>query len=151
MIVFGSAAVSFAQDDDLFPSGRKEPAPHGFQEALIKLRIEKDKKDFNEMLKRGDDAVKLADELDQHAVAGQRDQIAALGKLVKKIRDELGGGDSDDDKKVAPASESAAVEQLKVEVNGLSDELKRSKRFTISAAAIDRANAILRLVKYLRG
>jgi hypothetical protein len=50
-----------------------------------------------------------------------------------------------------PESTVDALKALKDSVNALSEELKKSSRFTVSAAAIDRTNEILRLVQYLRG
>lgn len=138
-------------DDPMFPNRKKEDPPRGIQESLSRMRIDKEKKDFNEMLKRGDDAAKLATALKDESVAGQQDQISGIGKLVKKIREELGAEGSDDDQDAVPPNQSDAIKLLKEQVNGLSEDLKKCSRFTVSASAIDRTNEILRLVKYLHG
>jgi hypothetical protein len=153
ILLFGGSVCVHAQEDDdpMFPSRKKDDAPRGIQESLSKMRIEKDKKDFNEMLKRGEDAAKLASAIKDGSVAGQQDQIANIGKLVKKIRVELGAEGPDDDPDEVPTNQAEAIRQLKARVNALTDELKKCSRFTVSASAIDRTNEILRLVKYLHG
>jgi hypothetical protein len=149
----GTARVHAQEDDDpLFPQRKKEDPPRGIQESLSKMRIEKDKKDFNEMLRRGDDAAKLAASLKEGTLAGQQDQIAGIAKLIKKIREELGAeGSIDNRDSELPNTQSDAIKALKEQVNGLSEDLRRSTRFTVSASAIDRTNEILRLIKYLHG
>jgi hypothetical protein len=151
--MLGGAIHAHAQadDDPMFGGRKKEDPPRGIQESLSKMRIEKDKKDFNDMVKRGGDAAKIASALKDTSVDGQQDQIASIGKLVKKIRDELGAEGSEYDSDAMPASQPDAIKMLKDEVNGLDEELKKSNRFMISASAIDRTNEILRLVKYLHG
>jgi len=155
LILLGGVSYVTAQEDDSMFSarGRKDEPARNMEEALVKLRIEKEKKDFNEMLKRGEDAAKLANELKDSGTAEQRDEISTIGKLVNKIRTELGGegdGESDSEKDLPP-SEPGAIKSLKEEVNGLADDLKKGTRFTVSADAIDRTNTILRLIKYLHG
>jgi len=152
LLLFGAASyVSAQEDDSMFGRPRKEDPPHGLDEALIKLRIEKEKKEFTDMLKRGEDAAKIANDLKEVGAADQREQISSLGKLVKKIREDLGGESEKDEDFAEPVSETEAIKSLKDEVNALSEDLKKATRFTISADAIDRTNAIMRLVKYLHG
>jgi hypothetical protein len=153
VILFGGAVCIRAQadDDPMFPGRKKEDPPRSIQESLSRMRIDKDKKDFNEMLKRGDDAARIAAELKDESVTGQQDQIASLGKLVKKIREELGAEGSDGEPDTAPGNQADAIRALKEQVERLSDDLKKSNRFTISASAVDHTNEILWLVKFLRG
>jgi hypothetical protein len=154
LILFGGAVCINAQgadEDPMFPGRKKEDPPRGIQESLVKMRIDKDKKDYSEMLKRGDDAAKLAAALKDGSIAGQQDQISNIGKLVKKIRDELGAEGSDGEPDSAPGNQTDAIRALKEQVTDLSEDLKKSNRFTISASAIDHTNEILWLVKFLRG
>jgi len=153
VMLFGGVIAVHAQEDDdpMFPNRKKDEPPRGIQESLSKMRIDKEKKDFNEMLKRGDDAAKLASNLKESSVAGQHDQLANIAKLVKKIRDELGAEGPDDDPDALPTNEVDAIKLLKERTSDLTEELKKCTRFTVSAAAIDRTNEILRLVKYLHG
>jgi hypothetical protein len=153
LLVPGAVSV-YAQADDedsLIPGRRKENPPQGIQESLQKMRIEKDKKDFNEMLRRGDDAAKLAEQL-KDSGDPQQDQLVGIGKLIKKVREELGAeGPIDTKDEVMPESRTDAVKALKEATTGLAEELKRCTRFTVSAAAINRANEVLRLVRFLHG
>ena len=153
VMLFGGVIAVHAQEDDdpMFPNRKKDEPPRGIQESLSKMRIDKEKKDFNEMLKRGDDAAKLASGLKESSAAGQHDQLANIAKLVKKIRDELGAEGPDDDPDALPTNEVDAIKLLKERTSDLTEELKKCTRFTVSAAAIDRTNEILRLVKYLHG
>lgn len=153
VILLTSAASIRAQadaEDSLVPGRRKDDPPKGIQESLSKLRIEKEKKDFNEMLQRGDDALKLAEQLKAGA-DDQQEQISSIGKLVKKVRDELGAEGSIDAKDGSPQTRADAVKALKLAAASLSEELKKCTRFTVSASAINRANEVLRLVKFLHG
>ena len=137
-----------------------DDGPKGFKETLEKMRIEKEKKDFNEMIDRGDEALKISDELqhsfEQNGKLSESDlaRLAKVEKLVKKIRDELGGRDDNDqegdDKDVVPHSLADAVGTLRSSAVTLFDELKKTSRFTISAAAINSSNTVLKLARFLR-
>src|SRR5437868_3004328 len=54
---------------------KDEPPPHGVDEMMGRMRVEKGKKDFNAMLKHGEDAQRLADKLDEKSSGDQREQI----------------------------------------------------------------------------
>lgn len=134
--------------------------PKSFRETLVKMRIEKEKKEFGEMLERGEEAMKLSIELEKSfAATGRLDpnelnKLAAVEKLVKKIRSELGGDDNDDDDWNAstdtPPAHAEAVKSFRAKTGALLEELKKTTRFTVSAAAIQTSNAVLKLVKFLR-
>ena len=137
-----------------------DDGPKGFKETLDKMRIEKEKKDFKEMIDRGDEALKLSEELEhsfeQNGKLSESDlaRLEKVEKLVKKIRDELGGRDDNDqegdDKDVVPHSLADAVGTLRSSAVTLFDELKKTSRFTISAAAINSSNTVLKLTRFLR-
>jgi ElaB/YqjD/DUF883 family membrane-anchored ribosome-binding protein len=165
-IVFCTAAV-FAQSADgrtpLLPkTGDRdnEDQPMGIREKLEKLRIEKEQKDYEETLERSQEASKLSDELEKSVTssgklaAGDMTKIARIEKLVKKIRDSLGGGDDDqiddDDAPAIPKNTADAVTLLKTNTTTLYDELKKNTRFTISAAAIFSTNTVLKLARILK-
>jgi hypothetical protein len=131
------------------------------KESCVKIRIEKDKKDYEEMLKRGDEVERLAArlvrsfELTGNLSGEDRNLLESLEKNVKKIREEL-GGDGDDEKidevlgpEVAPTSANA-VDKLKTSVGEFVEALKKTTRFSISAAAIESSNAILTVARFLR-
>ncbi len=131
--------------------------PKGFGETLAKMRIEREKKDYEEMVERGEEALKISEQLERSFAAGGRltkdnfEQIAKIEKLTKKIRSELGGGDDDEDKDEQPKlSEADAVKNLRERVVGLYDALKKTSRFSISAAAIEGTNAVLKIARFLK-
>ncbi len=146
-------------------SGRresKEDLPKTFKDMQTKQRLEREKKDHEEMLKRGDEAALLTQQLDdafqQNKVLSPKDKqkLESLEKIVTKIRKELGGaGDeveesSSDAKDGWPSSVPEAFNKLKETTLSLVDELKKTTRFTISAIAIQSSNSVLKLVKFLR-
>ena len=167
------SCVALAQSTDNANSPFSKPSdnddrPKGIQETLEKLRIEKDKKDHDEMVTRGEEAVKISTELQKSFTENGKlsdDDIVKLArveKIVKKIREELGGGDGDDkadpdDTDLDPAGQKeettglhGEIDLLKIRSVTLYEELKKTTRFTISAAAIFSSNAVLKLAKTLR-
>ena len=138
-----------------------EDRPKSIKESLEKMRIEQDKKDHQEMIDRGEEAVKLTTDLqkdfDTNGKLSNDDlvKLARVEKIIKKVRDELGGDDDED--QTAPAELrtgstplGGALGLLKSSADTLFDELKKSTRFTISAAAIVSSNAVLKLARILR-
>ena len=135
----------------------KESGPKSIQETLEKMRIEKDKKDHDEMVDRGDEAVKILNQLEksfEHNKKLSNEDIGRLErveKLAKKIRDELGGHEDDavEDGIGTPSLETA-VKTLRDSAGLLYDQLKKTSRFTISAAAIQTTNTVLKLARFLK-
>lgn len=134
--------------------------PKSFRETLEKLRIEKEKKDYDQMLERGEEALRISENLERaYTINGrlterEMAQLAAVEKLVKKIRSGLGGGDDEDDNDKPrvnqPMPPQEAVKSFRTTTLRLFDELKKTSRFTISTAAIQTSNAVLKLARFLR-
>jgi hypothetical protein len=164
--MLGCAVVSAQSADNSTPinprNADKEDPPANVREMLVKLQIERDKKDHDEMLARGKQALELSNELEKAAAENKqlsdkdRAKLETLEKLAKKIRNELGGGDDDD-----PATdEQSPIGKPKSYLDGfktlqsaaakLVDELQKTTRFSISAAAIQTTNSFLRITRYLR-
>lgn len=157
----GSAWAQAADNGSIFAKDDKD-APIGFRDMVKKLEIERDKKDFADMQDRGRHALELTNELERSMDHGQpftnedRTKVDSLEKLVKKIRRDLGGSDEDEDdpenadavKK--PGSFVEAFRTLQSVTVKLVDELQKTSRFTVSAAAIRSTNAVLRLTRYLK-
>ncbi|MFM9905264.1 MAG: hypothetical protein ACKVQJ_11920 [Pyrinomonadaceae bacterium] len=163
LVAFNGALFSQTADnkDSLFSKPDDEERPKNVKETLEKMRIERDKKDHEEMVSRGEEAVKLSDELQvsfaHNGTLSNEDKIklARVEKIVKKIRDELGGNDDDDkvegvDRVSDRPPLAAAIDSLKAKAISLFDELKKTSRFTISAAAIFTSNSVLRLTRMLK-
>ncbi len=167
----GLAGIAYAQSD--FPdassrSGRRQrdEKPRGIDEMLAKQKAERDRKEHEALLERGEEALRLANQLEtsfarNRAISQQdKNRLESLEKVVTKIRKELGGGDdngeSDDSGYVQSVSEARpstmeeAFEYLRSTTVKLVDELKKTTRFSISVVAIQSSNTVLKLVKFLR-
>lgn len=164
-ILAGSVLVSAQAADGgpLIPKATqdRDDHPKSFKEILTKLRIEKEKKEFDEMLDRGEEALKISEELEKAFEQNGRlntqeiNKLVAVEKLVKKIRKDLGGDDDEegDSKGVAattPIAQGDAVKTFRSTTVKLFEELKKTTRFTVSAAAIQASNAVLKLARILR-
>lgn len=155
-------AQSADNQGSIFTKPNDDDRPKSLKETLEKMRIEQEKKDYKEMLDRGDEALKLTEEIEKivekNGKLTEREmaKVASVEKLVKKIRSELGGADDDGNNDDQPQAAKAkltpveGVKSLKNSTLSLLDELKKTSRFTISAAAIQSTNTVLRLTKLLR-
>ena len=135
---------------------RKEEYPKPILETLAKKRIEEEKKDYEKLLKRGEEAVKISEELEktyaQNNTLSSKDKkkLKDLEKLLKKIRSDLGGDDDDEKFEKKPDSMGDALKSLKDNTVNLLDEIQKTSRHTISAVAIESSNLIIKIVKFLR-
>ena len=166
LVGFGVEAAHSQSDhlpDASTRSGRRsrEDKPQGLDEMLAKQRAARDKKDHEEMLERGEEALRLAKQLEasfsQNQDLSRQDKarLESLEVTVRKIREELGGDDDDDDSTGAadeskPSTIEEAFKYLQSTTVKLVDELKKTTRFSISAVAIQTSNNVLKLVKFLR-
>jgi len=162
LLLIASTALFAQRTADLGGSSRredtKEETPRSFSEVMAKHRIEQAKKDHDEMIARGDDALQLSDQIEtSYEKTGSltrqdRQKLEELEKVVVRIRKELGGDDEEEatvDEK-SPSSLGEAVKYLQTTTAKMVDELKKSTRFTISAAAIQTSNAVIRVARFLR-
>ena len=152
-----NAQMPDASSADGRSRNRPEDLPKGIKETLQKNRIEEEKKQFEEMIKRGEEAAKLSEELNgsfeqqRNLTPEDAKKLARLEKLVKKIRDDLGG--EDDKENTANEPPSTLVNALKaVQENAanLLSALKKTTRLTISTVAIESSNTVLKLVRFIR-
>jgi hypothetical protein len=165
------APCLFAQDaaENRFPGGsrRKEDLPKNLREMLIRQRIEEEKKEHNELLKRGQEALTISAQLEESFAqnrqlsARDKERLDYLAVLVKKIRKGIGGEDDDDEPEIDRKNPGAAVEEkpsnletafiaLQSTTIKLVDELKKTTRFSISVIAVQSSNAVLRIVRFIR-
>jgi hypothetical protein len=158
--------TTFSQIDASTPGGKppqKEDLPKNIKETLAKQRIEREKKDYEELLQRSEEAVKLSQELEKSFTnsnqlsAEDQKKLDRLEKLVKKIRSELGGDDDggepeavEKDKPEKPSTIGSAFKTLQSNTAQLFDEIKKSTRYSVSVVAIQTSNALLKLVKFIR-
>ncbi len=154
MAVFVNAQGGDASSRNGTPS--KEEMPKGILESLAKQRIAREKKDFDDLLERGEEALKLTDQLEQsftqnnQFTAEDQRKLERLEKVVKKIRNEMGGDGDDDEVEDNPSSIAKALETLKNGTSTLVDELKKTSRYSVSVVAVQSSNALLKVVQFLR-
>ncbi len=138
-------------------SNGKEDYPKSIKESLAKSRIEREKKDYEELLQNGEEAVKLSESLEKTFTetnklsAEDQKNLDRLEKLAKKIRRELGandGNEPDDDEK--PSSMRDAFKTLQASTGRLVAELKKTTRYSVSVIAIQSSNAFLKVIKFIR-
>jgi len=137
---------------------KQDDLPKNIKESLAKSRIENEKKEFQELIQRGEETLKLTEELEksfsQNNKLSAEDQkkLDRLEKLAKKIRKELGGdSDEDSDKEVdKPSSMQNALQALQNNSTKLFEELKKATRHSISVIAIQSSNSLLKAVRFLR-
>ncbi len=162
LVTLFAADFAVAQIDPVSGNQRsrngQEELPKNIRETLAKQRIEREKKEYDELLKRTEEAVKLSEEIESSFdVAGSVStedlkRLEKLEKLVKKIRSDLGGNDDEDKnaEEEAPATRESAFKSLQSAAGKLLDEIKKSTRYSISAVAIQSSNALLKVLKFIR-
>jgi ATP-dependent Lon protease len=142
------------------PTTTQESRPKSIEENLEKFRIERENKEFREMIRRGEDSLKAADELASRLSSRgkltdqDKKDLIQLEKNLKRIRSDLGGTDDKLDEEERDLLQSRdtveLTKKLRDRTADLLEELKRTTRFTISAAAIETANAALRVLRFMR-
>lgn len=159
VLLLAGALAAFGQIDAASPNGRpvKEEIPQNIQETLAKQRIEREKKDFDELLRKSEEAVKLSGELEKSFAdsnrisADDQKKLERLEKLVKKIRDDLGADDDEEEKTdQSPSTLRNAFQTLQSGAADLLQEIKKSTRYSVSVIAVQTSNTLLKLVKFIR-
>lgn len=157
-----AAVCANAQIDAPDASGRssannKEDFPKGIKESLAKSRIEREKKDYEELIQNGEEVVKLSETLEKSFAESNtlstedQKKLDRLEKLAKKIRKELGASDADDtEDEVRLSSMRNAFQTLQSKTGDLVKELKKTTRYSISVVAVQSSNALLKIVKFIR-
>ncbi len=157
VLLFATQNV-IAQITDNFPEDRRrqrEDLPLGIKETLQKRRIEQEKKEHKELLDRGHEALKLAEELSvginrSKLSEEEKKKLERLEKLIRKIRDRLGGDDDEEDTQKPFKSKEEALEIIKENTNKLLSILEKTSRFEVSAQAIEISNNILKIIQALQ-
>lgn len=136
---------------------REGEIPQNIQETLARRRIEQEKKDHDELIERGEQALKLSEQLENSYKQNKKlskadyERLETLEKLLKKIRKDLGGDDDkNDENEETPPDIGDAVKSLRENTLSLFDYLQKTTRYSISATAIQSSNTILRIVKFMR-
>jgi hypothetical protein len=122
-----------------------------------RMILKKEKKDYEEHVERAQEARDLAAELQKTYEiarsfnAADYKKLERLEKLTRRIRNEVGGSQTDADPKELPKTHDEAVPLLADLAKELCDEVEKTPRRVVSTAIIDQANKLVALIQYVRG
>ena len=126
-------------------------------EARTRLALKEEKKKYEEHVERAQEARDLAAELQKtyeiaHSFnAADYKKLERLEKLTRRVRNEVGGSNTDADPKELPRTHGEAVSLLADLTKELCDEVEKTPRRVVSASIIDQANKLIALIQYVRG
>lgn len=145
---------------DTSKDGSKDDTRFGSPEAEMrsKLEIKEEKKKYDEHVARAKEASQLATQIStsfeahKSFSADDEKKLERLQKLTKRIRNDAGGADNNDDlDKDIPAG----MDQTLKKVSDMAEELEKlvegTPRNVVSAAVIDQANKLLSMLQHIRG
>ena len=139
------------------PTDQRSPLTTFEEEIRAKRLIRLAEKEHKENLDRAQEISQLGHDLKivlKHRASLEREdtkKLDRLEKLTKKIRGEAGGEESEVEILDAPSDIPSAAERIADVADLLSKDVQKTPRQVVSAAVIDRANVLLKLVKILRG
>lgn len=154
LLVLASVSLTSAQTER--NPQPKLDLPDAMKENLAKRRIKDEEEEYQELIKRGEEAVKISEELSKSFEKNQKlsseDQkkLEKLEKVVKKIRRDLGAEDDKEDEENKPSSLMNTLTTIKEKSSNLLSELKKTSRYSISVVAVESSNAVFKLVRFLR-
>lgn len=125
-------------------------------DARTRLMIKAEKKAYEEHVARAKEAKQLAADLktayDAKQAFSSEDQkrLERLEKLTRRIRNEVGGSESNQDPRDLPTSMAEAVKSLATTAGELSEQVEKTPRHVISASIIDQANKLITIIQFLR-
>lgn len=120
------------------------------------LVLKAEKKSYEENLARAKEAEQIALALKEAYEAKDaftpedQKKLERLEKLTKRIRNEAGGSDSDNEQKDLPATLKSAVSSLADMAEGLCKEVKKTPRRVLSINIIGRANKLIGVIQFVR-
>lgn len=122
-----------------------------------RMILKKEKKDYEEHVERAQEARDLAAELQKtyeiaHSFnAADYKKLERLEKLTRRVRNEVGGSQTDADPKELPGTHDEAVSVLADMARELCDEVEKTPRRVVSASIINQANKLIAIIQYVRG
>lgn len=126
-------------------------------EARKRLALKEEKKNHEEHVERAQETRDLAAELQKTYEtarsfnAADFKKLERLEKLTRRVRNEVGGSQTDADPKELPRTHDEAVSMLADVAKELCDEVEKTPRRVVSASIIDQANKLIALIQYVRG
>lgn len=122
-------------------------------EMRVKQSIKLLEKEYKQNVERAREAAELGAQLRDALKEGrpfgreETKKLERLEKLAKKIRDEAGGSDEEDVIKNPPSKLDSALSRLADIAESLFKTVEKTPRQVISAAVIEKANALLQLAR----
>jgi flagellar biosynthesis GTPase FlhF len=120
------------------------------------LIVKEEKKAYEANVARAKEAQQLAADLKSSYeakdafTAEDQKKLERLEKLTRRIRNEAGGSDSEDDEKDLPSTLKSAVSSLADMAEGLCKEVKNTPRKVLSASIIGQANKLIGVIRFVR-
>ena len=122
-----------------------------------RMLLKKEKKEYEEHVERAQEARDLAAELRKTYEiargfnAADYKKLERLEKLTRRVRNEVGGSQTDADPRELPRTQDEAVALLGDMARELCDEVEKTPRRVVSASIINQANKLIALIQYVRG
>ena len=145
--------ISFGNDKpDTHPDFGADPEA----DMRARLAIKADQKQHEENLVRAREASELGTELLNAYEANktfnseETKKLEKLEKLVKKIRNDAGGLNNEDEFQDTPSTLEMAIKRLADLTSQLRKAVEKTPRHVVSTAVIDRANDLIGLIQRLR-
>ncbi len=139
----------------------KDDDHYGSPEAEMraKLVIKEEKKRYDEHVERAREVFQLANQVSKsyetRKIFSSEDQkkLERMEKLTKRIRNDAGGSESDNDVDVKdiPPAMMDLIKKAADWADQLKDLVEKTPRQVVSAAVIDQANKLIGLVQHIRG
>lgn len=137
------------RDDKLDPGS-------AFDEILERKRISLAKEEYHANVDRAREISQVSAEIleaynkTQQLSSIEIKKLDHLEKLAKKVREQAGGSDTNDDPESMPPDLKSALVKLSKESDELRDKIEKTSYLEVSMAVISRANDVLELIKYLK-
>ena len=159
------SAAAFAQSRNPMPQPTPEEKLGGAGQIDFSVRVEEmrrilllkaEKKAYEENLARAKEAEQLATALKSSYEARDaftpedQKKLERLEKLTKRIRNEAGGSDSENEQKELPSTLKSAVSSLADMAEGLCKEVRKTPRRVLSINIIGRANKLIGVIQFVR-
>lgn len=125
-------------------------------DARTRLILRAEKKAYEEHVARAKEAKQLASDLKKafdakHSLNSEdQKKLERLEKLTRRIRNDVGGSESNSDPKDLPKSQTEGFESISKMADELCEQVEKTPRHVISAAIIDQANRIIAVIQFLQ-
>ncbi|MCA1816076.1 MAG: hypothetical protein LC746_06655 [Acidobacteria bacterium] len=137
--------------------GTDEPEQISHTEEMLRdIEIKREEALYKENVERAKETAQLAAEVrdayrqQQSLGAVELKKLGRIEKLLRSLRNELGGDDDEAGLKDPPAQTADALDRLVAMSDDLSKRVEKTPRHVVSAAIINAANQLIELTKRIR-